>query len=52
MSASLAWHGRLFRDTRFILASQLEANDSTNLGVVQMLNNPIDIFLINPNMTL
>ena len=49
-SLGLTWHGQLFRDTRFIRPLELESNVSLKRLVVKELNNPINIFLTNPNI--
>ena len=46
-TVGIAGHGWLFRDFR--LPSQLDVNESPKLSIVQALNNPMSIFLINPN---
>ena len=48
----LAWHGRLLKDTRFIGPLELDANDLTKITAVKTFNNPINIFIINPNIIL
>ena len=51
-SASLAWQGQLFRDTHFILLLELQANGSLKLTIAQVLDNPINIFLMNSDIVL
>ena len=64
MRIGLACHSRLFRDTYFIGPLELEINKVLPVLMkankvlppkvlpVQTLNNPINIFLINPNIIL
>ena len=51
-SVDLVWHDWLFRDTPFVILSNLETNDSPKFTDVQALNNPINIFSLNPNIIL
>ena len=43
----LAWHGWLFRNTYFMGPVKLKASGSPKLPILQVLNNPINIFKIN-----
>ena len=45
-----AWHDRLFKVTHFIGPFEFQTNDSPKRRFVQALNNPINIFKINPNI--
>ena len=45
--------GRWYKDTDLIDLLELETNDMPNIFIMQVLNNPINIFLkINPSITL
>ena len=46
-SVDLAWHGWLFRDTYFMLFSDLQANNLQKLTIVQTLSNPIYVVIFN-----
>ena len=49
-SVDLVWHDWLFRDTPFVILSNLEANDSPKFTDVQALNNPINFFQENQTL--
>ena len=42
----------IVKDTHFIDSLELDANDSPKIAIVQALNNPINILLINQNIIL
>ena len=43
-SFDLAWHGRLFKDTHFIVSWELETNDPLKLTNMETHENPIACF--------
>ena len=49
-NVGLVWHGSLFNDKNVIGPFGIETKESPKLPILQTLNNPINICLINLNI--